>query len=108
MKTEYNYQSFTPEEVEQGLHLEFLNTLLNYNKVSKEDKQKLEDEILDIQKSLVTQEIYINISTKNEIYNDNIGTGAMAIFVGLYIGIAFVISNISSSSFRLSSLLTLL
>ena len=28
MKTEYNYQSFTPEEVEQGLHLEFLNTLL--------------------------------------------------------------------------------
>ena len=35
MKTEYNYQSFTPEEVEQGLHLEFLNTLLNYNKVSK-------------------------------------------------------------------------
>lgn len=36
MKTEYNYQSFTPEEVEQGLHLEFLNTLLNYNKVSKD------------------------------------------------------------------------
>ena len=35
MKTEYNYQSFTTEEVEQGLHLEFLNTLLNYNKVSK-------------------------------------------------------------------------
>lgn len=36
MKTEYNYQSFTPEEVEHGLHLEFLNTLLNYNKVSKD------------------------------------------------------------------------
>ena len=36
MKTEYNYQSFTPEEVEQGFHLEFLNTLLNYNKVSKD------------------------------------------------------------------------
>ena len=36
MKTEYNYQSFTPEEAEQGLHLEFLNTLLNYNKVSKD------------------------------------------------------------------------
>lgn len=35
MKTEYNYQSFNPEEVEQGLHLEFLNALLNYNKVSK-------------------------------------------------------------------------
>ena len=35
MKTEYNYQSFTPDEVEQGLHLEFLTTLLNYNKLSK-------------------------------------------------------------------------
>ena len=72
----------------------------NYNKVSKEDKQKLEDEILDIQKSLMTQEIYINISTKNEIYNDNIGTGAMAIFVGLYIGIVFVISSAAILSLK--------
>ncbi len=35
MKTEYNYQSFTPEEVEQGLPLEFLKALLDYNKASK-------------------------------------------------------------------------
>lgn len=35
MKTEYNHQSFTPEEVQQGLHSDFLNILLKYNNVSK-------------------------------------------------------------------------
>ena len=36
MKQEYNQEVFTPEEVEQGLHLELLNCLLNYNKKSDE------------------------------------------------------------------------
>lgn len=32
MKREYNYQAFTPEEVEKGLHLDLLNYLLDHNK----------------------------------------------------------------------------
>lgn len=32
MKREYNYQAFTPEEVEKGLHLDLLNYLLEHNK----------------------------------------------------------------------------
>lgn len=32
MKREYNYQAFTPDEVEQGLHLDLLNYLLEHNK----------------------------------------------------------------------------
>jgi len=37
MKREYNYQAFTPEEVEQGLSQDLLNYLLDHNK--KNDKQ---------------------------------------------------------------------
>ncbi len=65
----------------------------NYNKNNKEDKQNIEDKIVDIKKSLEKQNILMNISTKIDIYNDNIGTSAMAIFVGLYIGIVFLISS---------------
>lgn len=32
MTREYNSQAFTPEEVEQGLHLDLLNYLLEHNK----------------------------------------------------------------------------
>lgn len=32
MKREYNYQAFTPDEVEKGLHLDLLNYLLDHNK----------------------------------------------------------------------------
>lgn len=35
MEREYNYQAFTPEEVEQGLHLDLLNYLLEHNKKNK-------------------------------------------------------------------------
>ena len=32
MNREYNYQAFTPDEVEQGLHLDLVNYLLDHNK----------------------------------------------------------------------------
>ncbi len=35
MTREYNYQAFTPDEVEQGLHLDLLNYLLEHNKKNK-------------------------------------------------------------------------
>ena len=34
MERDYNRQSFTPEEVEKGLHLDLLNYLLDHNKKS--------------------------------------------------------------------------
>ena len=34
MERDYNRQSFTPEEVEKGLHLDLLNYLLDHNKTS--------------------------------------------------------------------------
>ena len=34
--SKFNSQAFTPEEVKQGLHLDLINYLLNYNSNSKE------------------------------------------------------------------------
>lgn len=65
----------------------------NYNKTNKYDKQKLEDKIVNIKMSLEKKNIPMYISTKIGIYNDNIGNSAMGIFVGLYIGIVFLISS---------------
>lgn len=36
MEREYNYQAFTPEEVEQGLAQDLINYLLDHNKKAKE------------------------------------------------------------------------
>ena len=36
MEREYNYQAFTPEEVEQGLVQDLINYLLDHNKKAKE------------------------------------------------------------------------
>ncbi|WP_287937056.1 MULTISPECIES: FtsX-like permease family protein [Romboutsia] len=72
----------------------------NYNKTNKYDKQKLEDKIVDIQKVLENKNILMYISTKIDIYNDNIGTSAMGIFVGLYIGIVFLISSAAILSLK--------
>lgn len=63
----------------------------NYIGSSKEDKQVIENKIskiLDKARNLNT-----GITTKIDIYNDNIGTSAMAIFIGLYVGIVFLISS---------------
>ena len=34
MKRNYNYKAFTPEEVNNGFHLDLINYLLDYNKKS--------------------------------------------------------------------------
>lgn len=65
----------------------------NYNANNKKDKQKIEDEISIIRDEFFKEDISTYISTKIFIYNDNIGNSAMAVFIGLYIGIVFLISS---------------
>lgn len=65
----------------------------NYKANNKIDKQKIEDRVIDISNKLYAENLNTNISTKIFIYNSNIGTSAMAIFIGLYIGIVFLISS---------------
>lgn len=67
--------------------------IANYKGSSKADKQNIEDEVSNIRNEFYRDKINTYINTKIDIYNSNIGTSAMAIFIGLYIGIVFLISS---------------
>lgn len=65
----------------------------NYKANDKQGKEQIEDKINKIRKEIYEKQLCLSISSKIDIYNDNIGTSAMAIFIGLYIGIVFLISS---------------
>lgn len=62
--------------------------MANYKGETKEEKQKIEDKI---SKMMDNSNMYI--STKVYLYGASIGLGAMAVFIGLYLGIIFLISS---------------
>ena len=64
MKRDYNYQAFTPEEVEQGFHLDLLNYLLEHNRRNK-------NQYYDIH---ITTDGYCTIIEWNDVsYNNEYG-----------------------------------
>lgn len=65
----------------------------NYKANNKQGKEQIEDKINEIKKEIHEKKLCLSISSKIDIYNDNIGTSAMAVFIGLYIGIVFLISS---------------
>ncbi|MGX4599448.1 ABC transporter permease [Faecalimicrobium sp. JNUCC 81] len=80
------------DAVDESMHSQEI-LAANYKGNSKVDKQNIEDEIFDIKNELYDEKLNTYINTKIDIYNDNIGTSAMATFIGLYIGIVFLISS---------------
>ncbi len=76
--------------------LEAVNYLFaNYKTANgtKEEKQKVEDKIRELNNHPNAENIILNGSTKIEIYEASIGLAAMATFIGLYLGIIFLISS---------------
>ena len=66
--------------------------IANYNATNKVDKQKIEDKILNLDSSYAQNSgFYIN--TKIAINDRSIGMAAMAVFLGIYLGIVFLISS---------------
>ncbi|MEG1411136.1 MAG: ABC transporter permease, partial [Terrisporobacter sp.] len=65
----------------------------NYNGNSKVDKENIDNKLENIQKRFYDENKNTYFSRKIEIYNSNIGASAMAVFIGLYIGIVFLISS---------------
>ncbi|WP_373599801.1 ABC transporter permease [Paraclostridium bifermentans] len=65
----------------------------NYKANNKQEKDKIEDKINEIREDVYEKNLVIGIGSKIDIYNDNIGTSAMAVFIGLYIGLVFLISS---------------
>lgn len=63
--------------------------IANYNANSDEEYQKIEEKISNIS----VDNVAIGFYTKNSIYDSAIGIGAIVTFIGLYLGIIFLISS---------------
>ena len=73
---------------EHMLYKELL--IANYNEDSGLEKKEIDAYLLDTEK---IENILLTVNTKLSIYEASIGLGAMVIFLGLYIGIVFLVAS---------------
>ena len=65
----------------------------NYKSKTKEEKENTENIIGDIISKHYNKDTMLTYNTKIDIYASSVGLGAMVTFVGLYLGIIFLISS---------------
>lgn len=65
----------------------------NYKGESKDEKQEIEDIIISFKDKSYFENTNLQINSKISSYENSIGLGAMATFIGLYLGIIFLISS---------------
>lgn len=65
----------------------------NYKATTEEEKQKTEAELLATEKSDYAANTTVEASTRKYVIDSSVGLGALVTFVGLYLGIIFLISS---------------
>ena len=82
-----------PDNALEGIH-PYKNILAaNYQADTKEEKENVEDIVNTIINNHFNKDTLLSYNTKIDIYESSIGLGAMVTFVGLYLGIIFLISS---------------
>lgn len=82
-----------PDNVLEGIH-PYKNVLAaNYQADTKEEKEDIEETVSTIMNNHFNKDTLLTYNTKIDIYASSIGLGAMVTFVGLYLGIIFLISS---------------
>ena len=82
-----------PDNALEGIH-PYKNILAaNYQADTKEEKENIEDTVSTIMNNHFNKDTLLTYNTKIDIYASSIGLGAMVTFVGLYLGIIFLISS---------------
>ena len=82
-----------PDNALEGIH-PYKNILAaNYQADTKEEKENVEDIVSTIINNHFNKDTLLSYNTKIDIYAASIGLGAMVTFVGLYLGIIFLISS---------------
>lgn len=82
------------DKVVDETYLAYNSLIGNYNVVERKDKIALEEKITElIHHPLADQYFLPSISTKLDIAEASIGLGALVTFIGLYLGIIFLISS---------------
>ena len=82
-----------PDDVLNDSILQTEIMLANYKGSSREQKQKIEDILLNLDNNPNRVNVSLGVSTKISIYEASIGLGTMVTFIGLYLGIIFLISS---------------
>lgn len=82
-----------PDSIVDESYLEREILLANYKSDTDEGKQAIEDTLIAIENHPNSGNITMNASTKISIYESSVGLGAMVTFIGLYLGIIFLISS---------------
>ena len=65
----------------------------NYRDNTKEGKEKIEKEVENFMKGIYNKNTLMSQNTKIDIVNSSVGIGALVAFIGIYLGIIFLISS---------------
>ncbi len=82
-----------PDNVLNNMPRESEVLVANYKANTDEERQEIEDKILALNNSPYASNTDIEASTKIALYEGSIGLGAMITFIGLYLGIIFLIAS---------------
>jgi len=82
-----------PDDVLEGLIPDKSFLLANYKEKTKEGKKKIEEIVRKMDDHPYSKQTNINLVTKLLLYESSVGLGAMVTFIGLYLGIIFLISG---------------
>lgn len=79
------------DAVDESIRAESI-LIANYKANSEEEKEQIEQQVLNLNNHPYAVNTNISASTKISIYEGSVGLGALVTFIGLYLGIIFLIS----------------
>ena len=82
-----------PDSAVSSLTVENEYLYANYKAVSDEEKQEIEDLLISKSDALTNIGSTISAGTRLSIYEGSVGLGALVTFIGLYLGVIFLISS---------------
>lgn len=82
-----------PDNATEKLNIGYKGLLANYQTTKKEEKIKLDQELKEIIDKIWDKSSLTSLNTKLSIAESSIGLGALVTFIGLYLGIIFLISS---------------
>ena len=82
-----------PDLAVQDSILERESLIANYNRKNADDKRDIENILLNLDNHPYAVNTNLDASSKLRIYESSVGLGAMVTFIGLYLGIVFLISS---------------
>ena len=85
-----------PDEIVDEQYLAFNSIIGNYYTDSIDEQREIKEQILDLMKNPLSEEYCLpTVNSRVDISEASIGLGALVTFLGLYLGIVFLIASIA-------------